>query len=127
MYILSAYYLVWDALICRLLSLINNDWNVIKIATDLCGDETIGVTIGSLVYVVFGIIYYVAFLMFVWGIPAKKSYKWLITLIFFTPMIADVVCAINEIWDYRDLITQTFNIACKGLMLYLVLKAYKQK
>ena len=98
----------------------------------LFGDETIGTTIGGTLYGLFDLAYLVAFVMFVWGIPASKSYKSLITNIFFIPLILSVIISLltstaENTADYGDLIIKTFNIASDGLMFYLVFKAYKRK
>ena len=130
MYILSAYSIILEVIAWRLLVLINEDWNLINFLVQLCGNMPIGVTIGSIIYVIFDLTYIVAFLMFIWGIPASKSYKTLITIIFFAPLIFDIVLqttTAENIADYKDLIVRTFNIASDGLMFYLVFKTYKRK
>lgn len=130
MYILFTYYLVWDALICRLLNLINKDWKVIKVVTDLCGDEKIGSIAGLFIYAIFGFIHIVAFLMFIWGIPTKKSYKWGLTLAFFIPMIESSILPFTQniaenIIVYSNMIYNIAQIISNGLMLFLITKAYK--
>jgi hypothetical protein len=130
MYILSAYSIVLEVIVWRLLVLINEDWNVMYFFAQLFGDETIGATIGAIMYGIFDLAYLVAFVMFIWGIPASKSYKTLITIVFFAPLIFDIVLqttTAENITDYKDLIVRTFNIASDGLMFYLVFKAYKRK
>jgi hypothetical protein len=130
MYILSAYSIILEVIAWRLLVLIDMDWNLINFLVQLCGNMPIGVTIGSIIYIIFDLTYIVAFLMFIWGIPASKSYKTLITIVFFAPLIFDIVLqttTAENIADYKDLIVRTFNIASDGLMLYLVFKAYKRK
>ena len=79
MYILSAYSIVLEVIVWRLLVLINEDWSLINLLVQLCGDMSIGATIGGIIYSIFDLTYIVAFLMFIWGIPASKSYKTLIT------------------------------------------------
>jgi hypothetical protein len=98
----------------------------------LFGDETIGTTIGGTLYGLFDLAYLVAFVMFVWGIPASKAYKSLITTVFFTPLILSIIISLltstaENTADYGDLIIRTFNIASDGLMFYLIFKAYKRK
>ena len=132
MYILSAYNIVLDVIVWRLLVLINEDWNIMHFFAQLFGDETIGVTIGATLYGLFDLAYLVAFVMFVWGIPASKSYKSLITTVFFIPLILSVIISLltstaENTADYGDLIIKTFNIMSDGLMFYLVFKAYKRK
>jgi hypothetical protein len=130
MYILSAYSIILEVIAWRLLVLIDMDWNLINFLVQLCGNMPIGVTIGSIIYIIFDLTYIVAFLMFIWGIPASKSYKTLITIVFFAPLIFDIVLqttTAENIADYKDLIVRTFNIASDGLMFYLVFKAYKRK
>ena len=138
MYILSAYSIVLEAIIWRLLVLINEDWSLINLLVQLCGDISIGATVGGLIYGIFDLTYIVAFLMFIWGIPASKSYKTLITIVFFAPLIPDIIWGVQSILElqttidenimnHKDLITRTFNIASDGLMFCLVFKAYKQK
>lgn len=130
MYILSAYSIVLEAIVWRLLILINEDWNIMHFFTQLYGNETIGVAIGATIYGIFDLAYLVAFVMFVWGIPASKSYKTLITIVFFAPLIISVIMSVlttENIVGYEDLIAKTFNIASDGLMFYLVFKAYKRK
>ena len=132
MYILSAYNIVLDVIVWRLLVLINEDWNIMHFFAQLFGDETIGVTIGATLYGIFDLAYLVAFVMFVWGIPASKSYKSLITTVFFIPLILSVIISLltptaENTADYGDLIIKTFNIMSDGLMFYLVFKAYKRK
>lgn len=132
MYILSAYNIVLDVIVWRLLVLINEDWNIMYFFTQLFGDETIGTTIGGILYGLFDLAYLVAFVMFVWGIPASKSYKSLITTVFFIPLILSVIISLltstaENTADYGDLIIKTFNIMSDGLMFYLVFKAYKRK
>ena len=79
-------------------------------------------------YPFLGLFFYIIFLMFIWGIPTKKSTKWLLTLLFFTPYIVRGVTPILEVsTEYQDLIYQTFDITCYGLMLFLVTKAYKKE
>lgn len=130
MYILSAYSIVLEAIVWRLLILINEDWNIMHFFTQLYGNETIGVAIGATLYGIFDLAYLVAFVMFIWGIPASKSYKTLITIVFFAPLIISVIMSVlttENIVGYEDLIAKTFNIASDGLMFYLVFKAYKRK
>ena len=132
MYILSAYSIVLEAIVWRLLFLINEDWNIMHFFAQLFEDETIGVTIGATLYGIFDLAYLVAFVMFIWGIPASKSYKSLITILFFAPLILSVIMSLltstaENIVDYKDLISKTFDIASNGLMFYLVFKAYKRK
>ena len=138
MYILSAYSIVLEAIVWRLLVLINEDWSLINLLVQLCGDISIGVTVGGLIYGIFDLTYVVAFLIFIWGIPASKSYKTLITIVFFAPLIPDIIWGVQSILElqttivenimnHKDLITRTFNIASDGLMFCLVFKAYKQK
>lgn len=132
MYILSAYSIVLEVIVWRLLVLINEDWNIMHFFTQLCGNETIGVAIGATLYGLFDLAYLVAFVMFVWGIPASKSYKSLITTVFFIPLILSVIISLltstaENTADYGDLIIKTFNIMSDGLMFYLVFKAYKIK
>lgn len=132
MYILSAYSIVLEAIVWRLLILINEDWNIMHFFTQLYGNETIGVAIGATIYGIFDLAYLVAFVMFIWGIPASKSYKSLITTVFFIPLILSVIISLltstaENTADYRDLIIKTFNIMSDGLMFYLVFKAYKIK
>jgi hypothetical protein len=130
MYILSAYSIILEVIAWRLLVLIDMDWNLINFLVQLCGNMPIGVTIGSIIYIIFDLTYIVAFLMFIWGIPASKSYKTLITIVFFAPLIFDIVLqttTAENIADYKDLIVRTFNIASDGLMFYLIFKAYKRK
>ena len=132
MYILSAYNIVLDVIVWRLLVLINEDWNIMYFFAQLFGDETIGTTIGGTLYGLFDLAYLVAFVMFVWGIPASKSYKSLITTVFFIPLILSVIISLltstaENTADYGDLIIKTFNIMSDGLMFYLVFKAYKRK
>ena len=132
MYILSAYNIVLDVIVWRLLVLINEDWNIMYFFTQLFGDETIGTTIGGILYGLFDLAYLVAFVMFIWGIPASKSYKSLITTVFFIPLILSVIISLltstaENTADYGDLIIKTFNIMSDGLMFYLVFKAYKRK
>ena len=132
MYILSAYNIVLDVIVWRLLVLINEDWNIMYFFAQLFGDETIGTTIGATLYGLFDLAYLVAFVMFVWGIPASKSYKSLITTVFFIPLILSVIISLltataENRADYGDLIIKTFNIMSDGLMFYLVFKAYKRK
>lgn len=130
MYILSAYSIVLEAIVWRLLILINEDWNIMHFFTQLYGNETIGVAIGATIYGIFDLAYLVAFVMFIWGIPASKSYKTLITIVFFAPLIISVIMSVlttENIVGYEDLIAKTFNIASDGLMFYLVFKAYKRK
>jgi hypothetical protein len=132
MYILSAYNIVLDVIVWRLLVLINEDWNIMYFFAQLFGDETIGTTIGGTLYGLFDLAYLVAFVMFVWGIPASKAYKSLITTVFFIPLILSVIISLltstaENTADYGDLIIRTFNIASDGLMFYLIFKAYKRK
>jgi hypothetical protein len=132
MYILSAYSIVLEVIVWRLLVLINEDWNIMYFFAQLFGDETIGTTIGGILYSLFDLAYLVAFVMFVWGIPASKSYKSLITTVFFIPLILSVIISLltataENTADYGDLIIKTFNIMSDGLMFYLVFKAYKRK
>jgi hypothetical protein len=132
MYILSAYNIVLEVIVWRLLVLINEDWNIMYFFAQLFGDETIGTTIGATLYGLFDLAYLVAFVMFVWGIPASKSYKSLITTVFFIPLILSVIISLltstaENTADYGDLIIKTFNIMSDGLMFYLVFKAYKIK
>jgi hypothetical protein len=132
MYILSAYNIVLDVIVWRLLVLINEDWNIMYFFAQLFGDETIGTTIGAILYGLFDLAYLVAFVMFVWGIPASKAYKTLITTVFFIPLILSVIISLltstaENTADYGDLIIKTFNIMSDGLMFYLVFKAYKIK
>lgn len=131
MYILSAYSIVLEVIVWRLLVLINEDWNILYFFTQLFGDETIGTTIGGTLYGLFDLAYIVAFLMFIWGIPTSKSYKTLITIVFFAPLIPDIILllltTVENIQVYKDLISKTFGIACDGLMFYLIFKAYKRK
>jgi hypothetical protein len=132
MYILSAYSIVLEVIVWRLLVLINEDWNIMYFFAQLFGDETIGTTIGGTLYGLFDLAYLVAFVMFVWGIPASKAYKSLITTVFFTPLILSVIISLltstaENTADYGDLIIRTFNIASDGLMFYLIFKAYKRK
>ena len=130
MYILSAYSIVLEAIVWRLLILINEDWNIMHFFTQLYGNETVGVAIGATIYGIFDLAYLVAFVMFIWGIPASKSYKTLITIVFFAPLIISVIMSVlttENIVGYEDLIAKTFNIASDGLMFYLVFKAYKRK
>ena len=132
MYILSAYSIVLEAIVWRLLILINEDWNIMHFFTQLYGNETIGVAIGATIYGIFDLAYLVAFVMFIWGIPASKSYKSLITTVFFIPLILSVIISLltstaENTADYGDLIIKTFNIMSDGLMFYLVFKAYKIK
>lgn len=132
MYILSAYSIVLEVIVWRLLVLINEDWNIMYFFAQLFGDETIGTTIGATLYGIFDMAYLVAFVMFIWGIPTSKSYKTLITILFFAPLLLSVIMSlmtstVENITDYQDLIAKTINIACDGLMFYLVFKAYKRK
>jgi hypothetical protein len=132
MYILSAYSIVLEVIVWRLLVLINEDWNIMYFFAQLFGDETIGTTIGGTLYGLFDLAYLVAFVMFVWGIPASKAYKSLITTVFFIPLILSVIISLltstaENTADYGDLIIKTFNIMSDGLMFYLVFKAYKRK
>jgi hypothetical protein len=132
MYILSAYSIVLEVIVWRLLVLINEDWNILYFFAQLFGDETIGTTIGAIMYGIFDLTYLVAFVMFIWGIPTSKSYKTLITIVFFAPLIPDIILdlltiTVENILDYKDLISRTINIACDGLMFYLIFKAYKRK
>ena len=131
MYILSAYSIVLEVIVWRLLVLINEDWNILYFFTQLFGDETIGTTIGGTLYGLFDLAYLVAFVMFIWGIPTSKWYKTLITIVFFAPLIPDIILllltTVENIQDYKDLISKTFGIACDGLMFYLIFKAYKRK
>ena len=132
MYILSAYSIVLEVIVWRLLVLINEDWNIMYFFAQLFGDETIGTTIGTTLYGIFDMAYLVAFVMFIWGIPTSKSYKTLITILFFAPLLLSVIMSlmtstVENITDYQDLIAKTINIACDGLMFYLVFKAYKRK
>jgi len=132
MYILSAYSIVLEVIVWRLLVLINEDWNILYFFTQLFGDETIGTTIGGTLYGLFDLAYLVAFVMFIWGIPTSKSYKTLITIVFFAPLIPDIILelltrTVENILDYKDLISKTFGIACDGLMFYLIFKTYKRK
>ena len=132
MYILSAYSIVLEVIVWRLLVLINEDWNIMYFFAQLFGDETIGTTIGGTLYGLFDLAYLVAFVMFVWGIPASKAYKSLITTVFFIPLILSVIISLltstaENTADYGDLIIRTFNIASDGLMFYLIFKAYKRK
>ena len=138
MYILSAYSIVLEVIVWRLLVLINEDWNILYFFTQLFGDETIGTTIGGTLYGLFDLAYIVAFLMFIWGIPTSKWYKTLITIVFFAPLIPDIIWGVQSILElqttivenimnHKDLITRTFNIASDGLMFYLIFKAYKRK
>ena len=132
MYILSAYSIVLEVIVWRLLVLINEDWNIMYFFAQLFGDETIGTTIGATLYGIFDMAYLVAFVMFIWGIPTSKSYKILITIVFFAPLIPDIILelltrTVENILDYKDLISKTFGIACDGLMFYLIFKAYKRK
>ena len=132
MYILSAYNIVLEVIVWRLLVLINEDWNIMYFFAQLFGDETIGTTIGATLYGLFDLAYLVAFVMFVWGIPASKSYKSLIITVFFIPLILSVIISLltstaENTADYGDLIIKTFNIMSDGLMFYLVFKAYKIK
>lgn len=132
MYILSAYNIVLEVIVWRLLVLINEDWNIMYFFAQLFGDETIGTTIGATLYGLFALAYLVAFVMFIWGIPASKSYKSLITTVFFIPLILSVIISLltstaENTADYGDLIIKTFNIMSDGLMFYLVFKAYKIK
>ena len=137
-YKLNGYNIVLDVIVWRLLVLINEDWSLINLLVQLCGDMSIGVTVGGLIYGIFDLTYVVAFLMFIWGIPASKSYKTLITIVFFAPLIPDIIWGVQSILElqttivenimnHKDLITRTFNIASDGLMFYLVFKAYKRK
>ena len=121
MYILSAYSIVLEAIVWRLLILINEDWNIMHFFTQLYGNETVGVAIGATIYGIFDLAYLVAFVMFIWGIPASKSYKTLITIVFFAPLIISVIMSVlttENIVGYEDLIAKTFNIASDGLMFY---------
>ena len=131
MYILSAYSIVLEVIVWRLLVLINEDWNIMYFFAQLFGDETIGTTIGGTLYGLFDLAYIVAFLMFIWGIPTSKWYKTLITIVFFAPLIPDIILllltTVENIQVYKDLISKTFNIASDGLMFYLIFKAYKRK
>ncbi len=132
MYILSAYNIVLEVIVWRLLVLINEDWNIMYFFAQLFGDETIGTTIGATLYGLFDLAYLVAFVMFVWGVPASKSYKLLITTVFFIPLILSVIISLltstaENTADYGNLIIKTFNIMSDGLMFYLVFKAYKIK
>ena len=93
-----------------------------KVATACYGTYT------SMVYAFFGLFLWVGFLMFIWGIPTKKSQRWLLTLVLFTPYIVDIICPFLAIEaDYRYMIVDTLQIASYGTMLYLTLKAYKAK
>ena len=132
MYILSAYNIFLEVIVWRLLVLINEDWNIMYFFAQLFGDETIGTTIGATLYGLFDLAYLVAFVMFVWGVPASKSYKLLITTVFFIPLILSVIISLltstaENTADYGNLIIKTFNIMSDGLMFYLVFKAYKIK
>lgn len=132
MYILSAYNIVLDVIVWRLLVLINEDWNLMNLLIQICGNQSLSVTIGGILYSLFDLAYLVAFVMFIWGIPASKSYKSLITIIFFIPLILSVIISLltataENTADYGDLIIKTFNIMSDGLMFYLVFKAYKRK
>lgn len=132
MYILSAYNIVLDVIVWRLLVLINEDWNLMNLLSQICGNQSLSVTIGGILYSLFDLAYLVAFVMFVWGIPASKAYKSLITTVFFIPLILSVIISLltstaENTADYGDLIIKTFNIMSDGLMFYLVFKAYKRK
>ena len=126
MYILAIYYLILNGLVDRFLSLISENYTLYNMVSNVCEDEAIKITLTTLIYAFFGLIYCIGFLMFIWSIPTKKSYRWLLTLIFFIPVIVDVICALLALTiEYRYMIVQTFNIACWGLMFYITLKAYK--
>lgn len=130
MYILAIYYLILNGLIGRFLSLISENYTLYNMVSNVCEDEAIKITLTTLIYAFFGLIYCIGFLMFIWGISTKKSYRWLLTLIFFIPGIVDIICpllasTIENIIEYRYMIVQTFDIACWGLMFYITLKAYK--
>jgi hypothetical protein len=132
MYILSAYNIVLNVIVWRLLVLINEDWNLMNLLSQICGNQSLSVTIGGILYSLFDLAYLVAFVMFVWGIPASKAYKSLITTVFFIPLILSVIISLltstaENTADYGDLIIKTFNIMSDGLMFYLVFKAYKRK
>ena len=130
MYILAIYYLILDGLISRSLSLISENYTLYNMVSNVCADETMINIYTSMIYAFFGLIYWIGFLMFIWGIPTKKSYRWLLTLIFFIPSIVHIICpflasTIENIFEYRDMIIQTFDIACWGLMFYITRYAYK--
>lgn len=128
MYILAIDYLIFDCLINRFLSLISENYKIYAIVSNICADETMTLTYTSLVYAFFGIFFWVGFLMFIWGIPTKKSQRWLLTLVLFTPYIVDIICPFFKIETYyRHMIVDTLQIASYGTMLYLTLKAYKAK
>lgn len=128
MYLLASYYIIFDGLINRLPSLISENYTIFNIIKNICEDQTMQTFYASLVYAFLGLFFYIIFLMFIWGIPTKKSTKWLLTLLFFTPYIVRGVTPILEVsTEYQDLICQTFDITCYGLMLFLVTKAYKKE
>jgi hypothetical protein len=128
MYILTIYYLIFNCLINRFLSLISENYKIHAIVSNICADETMTLTYTSMVYAFFGLFFWVGFLMFIWGIPTKKSQRWLLTLVLFTPYIVDLICPLLAIETYyRHMIVDTLQIASYGTMLYLTLKAYKAK
>ncbi len=128
MYILTLYYLIFNCLINRLLSLISENYTIYNIMKNMCADESMLMIYTSLAYAFFGIFFWVGYLMFIWGIPTKRSQRWLLTLLLFTPYIVDTICPFLTIeTDYRYMIVNTLEIASYGTMLYLTLKIYQTK
>lgn len=128
MYLLASYYIIFDGLISRLPSLISENYTIFNIMKNICEDQTMQTIYTSLVYAFFGLFFYIVFLMFLWGIPTKKSTKWLLTLLFFIPYSVDIIVPFFEnIIEYRHILYSTLNITSEGLMFYIVLKAYKTK
>ena len=127
LYLLSFYYIICDELINRFLSIINEKYTIYNMVSNMCTEQTEHIMYTSLIYSFFNLIYIIAFLIFIWGIPTKKSTKWQLTLLFFIPSIVRVVIPIYDFIESQHLLYQTFDIACYGLMLFLVTKAYKSK
>ena len=132
MYILTTYYIIYIGLISRFLSLLNEKYSLYNMVSNVCTDETMTIIYTSMIYGFFGLFFLVGFLMFIWGIPTKKSQRWLITLVLCMPYIYDIMWPfltpiIENIVEYRYMIFNTLEIASYGLMLYLILKAYKTK
>ncbi|MBR5237273.1 MAG: hypothetical protein IKV26_01030 [Paludibacteraceae bacterium] len=128
MYLLALYYIICDGLLIRFLSLISENYQIFNIVKNICADQSNQVMYTTLILAFFGLICTIAFLMFFWNIPAKKSTKLLLTLLFFVPeTINGIIPYLDNLMEYRFLLRQTLDIACNGLMLYLILKAYKTK
>lgn len=128
LYIISFYYVIYEALITRLSYLISKGDIIYNFISKICTDETMQIKYTILTSTFFALICIIAFLMFFWGIPTKKSTKWLLSILFLIPIITtNITPFFIENMEFNKILNKTIDIACSGLMLFLVTKAYKTK